>query len=103
MLSSKLAIAVADYDGDGDMDIFIGGKAIPGSFPLPARSYLLRNDSKNGTIKFTDVTAEAAPGLLNPGMVGAAWMKNKNDEIPHLSLQVILCRSVILKITMENL
>ena len=85
MLSSKLAISVADYDGDGDMDIFVGGKAVPGSFPLPARSYLLRNDSKNGIAKFTDVTAEAAPGLLNPGMVSTAvWMKNKMDSNPSL-------------------
>ncbi|MEO8763421.1 MAG: VCBS repeat-containing protein [Ginsengibacter sp.] len=81
MLSSKLAIAVADYDGDGDMDIFIGGKAVPGSFPLPARSYLLRNDGNDGIVKFTDVTSKAAPGLLNPGMVtAAAWMKNKNES-----------------------
>jgi hypothetical protein len=81
MLSSKLAIAVADYDSDGDIDIFIGGKAIPGSFPLPARSYLLRNDSKNGAIKFTDVTADGAPDLLNPGMVSAAtWMTNKTGN-----------------------
>lgn len=75
MPGSKLAIAVGDYDGDGDQDIFIGGKSLPGSFPLPSRSYLLRNDSKNGEAKFTDVTRELAPGLLNPGMVGAAvWM-----------------------------
>ncbi|HEY9362414.1 MAG TPA: VCBS repeat-containing protein, partial [Chitinophagaceae bacterium] len=81
MLSSKLAIAVGDYDGDGDIDIFIGGKAIPGSFPLPSRSYILRNDSQNGVVKFTDVTQEIAPDLLYPGMVSAAaWMPVKNSK-----------------------
>jgi hypothetical protein len=81
MLSSKLAIAVGDYDGDGDTDIFIGGKAIPGSFPLPSRSYILRNDSHNGVVKFTDITQEIAPDLLSPGMVSAAaWMPVKNSK-----------------------
>ena len=81
MLSSKLAIAVGDYDGDGDIDIFVGGKSIPGSFPLPSRSYILRNDSQNGGAKFTDVTQEIAPGLFNPGMISAAaWMPVKNSK-----------------------
>ncbi len=85
MGSSKLAVAVADYDGDGDVDVFAGGKAVPGSFPLSARSYLLRNDSKGGTIKFTDVTSETAPGLMTPGMISAAvWMQSKNDKNPFL-------------------
>ncbi|HUQ97218.1 MAG TPA: FG-GAP-like repeat-containing protein, partial [Chitinophagaceae bacterium] len=87
MLSSKLAIAVADYDGDGDLDLFVGGKAVPGSFPLPARSYLLRNDSKGGNVKFTDVTASIAPDLLTPGLISAAvWMVDKNVNTPALVL-----------------
>ena len=81
MLSSKLAVAVGDYDADGDIDIFVGGKSIPGSFPLPSRSYILRNDSQKGVAKFTDVTQEIAPGLMNPGMISAAtWMPVKNSK-----------------------
>jgi hypothetical protein len=85
MLSSKFAIATGDFNHDGRMDLFIGGRGIAGSFPLPSKSYLLRNDSKNGVIKFTDVTDEVCPGLRLPGMVKAAvWSPLEDGQYPDL-------------------
>lgn len=54
-----------DYDGDGDLDLFLGGRQTPGAYPLPASSYLLRNDRGN----FTDVSAQTVPTLKDLGMV----------------------------------
>ncbi|HEY4290882.1 MAG TPA: VCBS repeat-containing protein [Puia sp.] len=59
------AIAVADIDGDGDLDVFIGGRVSPDRYPQSPRSYLLRNDHG----KFTDVTKEVCGQLLFPGMI----------------------------------
>jgi len=79
MLSSKFAIAAGDFNHDGRIDLFVGGRGVPGSFPLPSKSYLLRNDSKNGVIKFTDVTDEVGPDLRLPGMVKAASFSSLDD------------------------
>ncbi len=65
MQSSGMKAQAADFDGDGDMDIFVGGRTSPGKYPFPSRSYLLRNDNK----KFNDVTAELAPELQEAGMI----------------------------------
>src|SRR5688572_5206217 len=55
MYTSKSCAAVADIDGDGDMDIFAGGRAVPGNYPLPPSSFLLQNDGKGN---FTDITQD---------------------------------------------
>ncbi len=70
----------ADFDGDGDTDLFIGGSAQPGSYPLPCRSYLLRNDGG----RFTDITPAA---LEKPGIVTAAqWTNLDPNGLPSLVL-----------------
>jgi hypothetical protein len=78
--SSKSCVKAADFDQDGDLDLFVGGRVIPGSYPLPVSSIIYRNDSKNNEIKFTDVTRQVAPSLLAPGMVcDAIWSDFDND------------------------
>lgn len=78
--SSGSCVVKGDYDEDGDLDLFIGGRIVPGKYPVAPASYLLRNDSNDGDIKFTDVTATVAPGLEAPGMVAdAAWVDMDTD------------------------
>ncbi len=59
------AVAAADFDGDGDTDLFVGGRFVPGKWPQTPQSFLFRNDG--GT--FTDVTDAWAAGLGDVGMV----------------------------------
>ena len=75
--SGTSVIIAADYDNDGDLDLFFGGRFIPGSYGVPASSYLLQN---NGKGMFTNVTTNIAPGLLNIGMVtSAVWSDYDKD------------------------
>jgi hypothetical protein len=80
IISQAKCIAGADIDGDGDTDVFIGGRVMIAAYPQPPRSFLFRNDKG----KFTDITPEALqyPGLLN----AAAWADIDNDKIPELVL-----------------
>ena len=76
-------VAATDYDGDGDLDLFVGGRAMPGQFSVAAPSYLLRNEGNNsdGTPRF--VVAQS----LTPGMVtGATWTDIDHDNHPDLLL-----------------
>jgi ASPIC and UnbV/FG-GAP-like repeat len=85
--TSKSCVRVADYDKDGDLDIFIAGRCYPFNYPKAVSSILLRNDSKNGKVKFTDVTSTAAAGLADIGMIcDAVWSDFDNDGWPDLML-----------------
>ena len=78
--TSKSCVKAVDFDNDGDLDLFIGGRVLPGKYPLPVSSFIYRNDSKNGVIKFTEVTNEVAPGLQNIGLTcDALWTDFDND------------------------
>jgi hypothetical protein len=78
---SGSCVVGADYDGDGDTDLFVGGRLTPHRYPQPGQSYLLRNDGG----RFTDVTDSLAAGLRDVGMVTAAvWADVDKDLLPDL-------------------
>jgi enediyne biosynthesis protein E4 len=73
-------VSAGDYDGDGDLDLFIGGR-VTRQYPASPRSFILQNN--NGV--FTDVTAKVCPSLQQAGMVtSSAWTDFDNDKQPDL-------------------
>ena len=85
--SSKSCVRVIDYDKDGDLDIFIAGRVNPWNYPKPVSSFIYRNDSKNGQIKFSDVTSQVANELTNIGLIcDALFTDFDNDGWPDLML-----------------
>ena len=71
--SSKSCVRPCDYDNDGDMDLFVGGRVVPGKYPTAPKSYLLVN---NGKGQFT----LASIPFAEAGMVtDAQWSDLNND------------------------
>lgn len=78
------SITTGDYDNDGDLDIFIGGRVFGNSYPLSPRSYILQNNSG----KFTDATKNVCTALEKPGMIcGAVWTDFDNDK----NIDLVIC------------
>ncbi|MFD2587351.1 VCBS repeat-containing protein [Croceitalea marina] len=71
--TSNRTIETADYDNDGDLDLFIGGRVVVGKYPFPSSSVLLENQGgKDKEISFKNVNDEIAPMFNSLGMVTAA-------------------------------
>ena len=85
--TSKSCARAIDYDKDGDVDLFVAGRVDPWNYPKPVSSFIYRNDSKNGQIKFSDVTSQVANEFNNIGLVcDALFTDFDNDGWPDLML-----------------
>src|SRR5207248_11555418 len=80
--NSGSRVAAADFDGDGHVDLFVGGRVVPWRYGIDPPSMLLRNDGKG---HFSDVTDKVAPELRHIGMVtDAVWRDVDGDGRPDL-------------------
>ncbi|NUO02212.1 MAG: VCBS repeat-containing protein [Saprospiraceae bacterium] len=81
---STACVKASDFDGDGDLDLFVGNRLRPFLYGIPVNGYLLQNDGK---ANFTDVTQQLAPALLKSGMMtDAAWSDIDGDGDPDLTV-----------------
>lgn len=70
--ASASVVVPFDFDKDGDLDVLVGSRVIPGNYPSPASSYLLENRSTPGKVALVDVTAEKASMLIGIGLLTRA-------------------------------
>lgn len=74
--SSGFTVEPYDYDSDGDIDLFLGGRQEPGKYPHPSDSYILNNEEGS----FVNKTDIIAPELKKLGMVtDAIWADYDSD------------------------
>lgn len=78
--TSKLCVKAMDFNNDGKLDLFVSGRVDPWKYPKPVSSFIFRNDSENGKLKFTDVTEGVVPGLKNIGMVCDALFTDFDND-----------------------
>jgi enediyne biosynthesis protein E4 len=74
---SDACVTALDIDKDGDQDLFVGGRVIPGRYPEPASSRILLNDGKG---RFSDATGQRAPFLEKFGLVTDAAVMDVNQD-----------------------
>src|SRR5450432_2291547 len=77
VFESASCVTAADYDGDGDLDLFVGVRLKPFMYGYPCKGYILQN---NGKGIFTDVTEQVCPALKTAGMItDARWFDYDKD------------------------
>jgi hypothetical protein len=74
--TSGACVSTLDFDNDGDLDLFVGARILPGQYPLPPSSFVLKND--HGT--FTNVTREIAPDFANIGLCTDIHFADLNQD-----------------------
>lgn len=81
---STSCVTPADFDGDGDLDLFVGIRLTPFQYGVPVNGYLLENDGKGS---FSNVSDSNAPGLKGIGMVtDMTWADVDRDGDPDMAI-----------------
>ncbi|MGK0190069.1 MAG: hypothetical protein ACI9R3_005889 [Verrucomicrobiales bacterium] len=76
MFESTSVVRAGDFDGDGDPDLFVGSRMVPGEYPKPSKSVILRNTGRS----FEECNREVAPHLARISLVtDAVWIDFDND------------------------
>ncbi|MCG9970639.1 VCBS repeat-containing protein [Christiangramia crocea] len=79
--ASGSLVTASDYDHDGDLDLFIGGRVNPGSYPMPAKSFLLENvsDTTTGKLNYVDISNSIENWDKLTMVTSAIWSDYDND------------------------
>ena len=88
LLTSKHCVKAADIDGDHDIDLFVGGRVVPGTYPTSPDSYILINDGKG---VFKDSTSTVCAAIQKVGMVTDAVFTFISSALLSLIPAIILC------------
>ena len=75
----NISVAIADdFDGDGDMDLFVGARCVSDVYGISPQSHIYINDGKG---KFSDMPAEKCKGISEAGMItSAVWADMDGDK-----------------------
>lgn len=80
MITSGSRVYKADFDKDGKDDLLVLGRLVPGNYPNPAKSYILKNVSENGKAKFIDITDELIPEFKTLGLATSAKITDFDND-----------------------
>lgn len=84
--ASGSCVIATDFDKDGDLDLFVGGRINPGKYPMPAKSYLLENLSNGdpGKLLFKDISNSIKDWEILTMVSSGLWTDYDNDGWPDL-------------------
>ncbi|MFY0650379.1 MAG: VCBS repeat-containing protein [Cyclobacteriaceae bacterium] len=73
-------VKTLDFDNDGDEDLLVTGRQVPGKYGFPASTRLYENKLETGRLHFEDVSSEKAKSFENIGMVTSSVCKDLNND-----------------------